>query len=283
VGRGVDEVGFFLSRSNHHALGVYDALQVRKSSDAMLCKECSNEITEVQRWHSPQYKQLCRCKCKMVHDGILYHDDVMISTATSHPSPMTRDILLLASDYRTRRRPSTEDAVPNTFELRHVAIVCVQPEAVQVYIGLSRDHTTQQCTRKFFELPIEDPYIAAGGEAGVVGTGVVAKTALHELTDGGGQAEETAGDEGEEKAEDKDGEEKMTEDPVDVSGETDPSVPTNDDTSADPAANPTPAPKPQTPPTAHQRAVLARKSSLCTTATVAHAEGAYIWSAGNAL
>ena len=105
--------------------------------------------------------------------------------------------------------------------------------AIEEHVGT---RSAQQCIRKFLQLPIEDPYIAAEGNmgplrfarvpfeqadnpvmsvvaflAGVINPGVAAeaaKTALHELTDGDKEAGEkedgdaTAG-EGEEKKDEK--------------------------------------------------------------------------------
>lgn len=92
--------------------------------------------------------------------------------------------------------------------------------AIEEHVGT---RSAQQCIRKFLELPIEDPYLAAESEsaqgplryarlpfeqadnpvmsvvaflAGVVGPGVAAeaaKTALHELTDGGAEGEKKEG------------------------------------------------------------------------------------------
>ncbi|KAH9939552.1 Smarcc1 protein [Amylocystis lapponica] len=100
--------------------------------------------------------------------------------------------------------------------------------AIEEHVG---SRSAQQCIRKFLQLPIEDPYVAAEGDmgplryarvpfeqadnpvmsvvaflAGVVGPGVAAeaaKTALHELTDG-----DKPGDKAEEK---KEGEEQTGE------------------------------------------------------------------------
>ncbi|KAM5536082.1 hypothetical protein V8D89_010181 [Ganoderma adspersum] len=112
--------------------------------------------------------------------------------------------------------------------------------AIEEHVGT---RSAQQCIRKFLQLPIEDPYVAAEGDmgplrfarvpfeqadnpvmsvvaflAGVVSPGVAAeaaKTALHELTDGDKQDTEGEEKEGEGKAvsgDEKKDEEKMEED-----------------------------------------------------------------------
>ena len=101
--------------------------------------------------------------------------------------------------------------------------------AIEEHVGT---RSAQQCIRKFLELPIEDPYLAAEGSmgplrfgripfeqadnpvmsvvaflAGVVGPGVAAeaaKTALHELTDGDDQKATAVKAEGQKDADERD-------------------------------------------------------------------------------
>jgi SWI/SNF related-matrix-associated actin-dependent regulator of chromatin subfamily C len=173
--------------------------------------------------------------------------------------------------------------------------------------------SAQQCIRKFLELPIEDPYLAAEGNmgpiryarvpfeqadnpvmsvvaflAGVVGPGVAAeaaKTALHELTDGEEEKPDISSEtkRGTSEVEDKPGDEpaaddKMEEDTAPDQPEAQPtSSKTGTPAPASDGVSATTSPKPTVPHSQVVRAAnLALKSSAKAARALADAEDAQI-------
>ncbi|KAH7918489.1 SWIRM-domain-containing protein [Leucogyrophana mollusca] len=279
-----------------------------KGNMSYQCDTCGTDCTPV-RYHSLKVKdfELCPpCYLDGRFPSTMFSGDFV--KLTSHPPGVNH----VSGSGSGAGHPGDADAWTDQEVLLLLEGIEMHDDdwnAIEDHVGT---RTAQQCIRKFLELPIEDPYVAAEGDAGplrfarvpfeqadnpvmsvvaflagVVGTGVAAEaagTALRELTDGGGEGEATGEEgekgekrEGEGKTEEKDGDEKMIEDPVDASSKTDTPAPA--DGPADPTTTtaPNPTPTPKIPHTAHQRAArLALKSSARAAASLAAAEDAHI-------